>query len=49
MASVSWHKRILKALAVLTTCTTYTKEDGDVEVTQKSAEKVARLTTGREE
>ena len=33
MASFSWHKRILKALAVLTTCTTYTKEDRYVDVT----------------
>ena len=33
MASFSWHERILKALAVLTTCTTYTKEAGYVDVT----------------
>ena len=33
MASFSWHKRILKALAVLTTCITYTKEGGYVDVT----------------
>ena len=32
-ASFSWHKRILKALALLTTCTTYTKEDDYVDVT----------------
>ena len=33
MASFGWHKRILKALAVLTTCITYTKEDRYVDVT----------------
>ena len=33
MAYFSWHKRILKALALLTTCTTYTKEDDYVDVT----------------
>ena len=33
MASFSGHKRIFKSLAVLTTCITYTKEDGYVDVT----------------
>ena len=33
MAYVSWHKRIVKALAVLITCTTYTNEGGYVDVT----------------
>ena len=33
MASFSWHRRILKALAVLTNCTTYTNEDGYMGVT----------------
>ena len=33
MAYFSWHKMILRALAVLITCTTYTKEDGYVDVT----------------
>ncbi len=50
-ASFSWHKRILKALAVLTTCITYTKEDRYVDVTMftEIGGEGSKMTTGREE
>ena len=49
MGFIQLAHEVSKALAVLTTCTTYTKEDGYVGVTMLTEigrEKVAMLTTG---